>query len=106
MAKVDLPHVINNFHPKTDLVLDKKTFIFTMAHSSNLLFGDLLNIMYELLRDCFFLDDSINDFDIIFEICEHIVHGHFLPSISCLFVALRLLALKKQIKNIRTIRIK
>ncbi len=39
------------------------------------------------------------------EICEHIIRGHVLPLVSCLLVALRLVALKKQVKGIRLIAI-
>jgi hypothetical protein len=57
--------------------------------------------VYELLEDYFVLDDSINDFDLIFGICEHITCGHVPPLISHLLVASRLLTLEKQIRGIR-----
>ncbi len=62
-------------------------------------------MVYELLQDYFVLDDSASGFDLFFEICKHIAHGHVLPSISRLFVASQLLALEKQAKGIRPITI-
>jgi hypothetical protein len=54
-------------------------------------------MVYELLQDCFVLDDFVNGFDFFFlEICRHIVHGHVLPSVSRLLVASWLLILEKQ----------
>jgi hypothetical protein len=44
-------------------------------------------MVYELLRDCFVLDDFVSGFDLFFEICKHIAHGHVHPSISHLLVA-------------------
>ncbi len=57
--------------------------------------------MYELLQDYFVLDDYINDFDLIFEIFEHITCGHVPPLVSHLRVTSRLLTLEKQIRSIR-----
>jgi len=39
LAKVDLPPFVNNFHPETNLVLEKETFIFTLTcfHISHLM---------------------------------------------------------------------
>jgi hypothetical protein len=62
-------------------------------------------MVYELLRDYFVPDDSASGFDLFFEICKHIVHGHVPPSISRLLVASRVLALEKQAKGIRPITI-
>jgi hypothetical protein len=44
--------------------------------------------MYELLWDCFVPDDFVSGFEFFIEICEHIIHGHVLPSLSQLLVAL------------------
>ncbi len=57
--------------------------------------------MYELLKDYFVFDDSTNDFDLIFEICEHITCGRVPPLVSHLLIALRLLVLEKQIRGVR-----
>ncbi len=59
-----------------------------------------LGMVYELLRDCFVLDDFVNGFDLFFEICRHITHGHVPPSVSCLLVVLQLLALEKQARSV------
>jgi hypothetical protein len=58
-------------------------------------------MVYELLRNCFVPDDLASGFNLFFEICAHISHGHVPPSISHLFVALQLLALEKQAKGVR-----
>jgi hypothetical protein len=57
--------------------------------------------VYELLQDYFVLDDYINDFDLIFEIFEHITCGHVPPLVSHLLVASRLLTLEKKIRGVR-----
>jgi hypothetical protein len=36
LVEVDLPPFVDDFHPKMDFVLDKKTFIFSLACSSRL----------------------------------------------------------------------
>jgi hypothetical protein len=86
--------------------LDKNIFIFILAHSPHLLFNSPLGMVYELLWYCFVLDDFGSGFDFFFDICGHIVHGHVLPSISCLLVASWLLALDKQARNVQPIAIK
>jgi hypothetical protein len=57
-------------------------------------------MVYELLQDCFVFDDSNSGFDYFFEICGYITHSYVPPSVSCLLVASRLLALEKQTKGI------
>ncbi len=52
------------------------------------------------MRFSFILDDYVNGFDIFFEIWRHITSDHVLPSISHLFIALRLLALEKQSEGV------
>jgi len=61
--------------------------IFVLACSPCFSFGDFSNIVYELLQDCFFPNDSMNDFNLFFEICERIAHGHVPSFVSCLFLA-------------------
>jgi hypothetical protein len=58
-------------------------------------FDGPLGMVYELLWDCFFLNDSISGFDLFFKVCGHIVWSHVPPSVSCLFFASRLLTLEK-----------
>ncbi len=62
--KVDLPFFVNNFHRKTNLVLDRETFISALTHFACLSSSGLLGMVYELLQDCFVLDDFTNGFDI------------------------------------------
>jgi len=96
LVEVDLPCFVNNFHPKMDLALDKKAFIFALTHSPCLSSNGFSGMVYELLWDSFVHEDFVSGFDYFFEICKHIVHGHVPPSVSCLFVALQLLVLEKQ----------
>jgi hypothetical protein len=63
LAKVDLPPFVHNFHPKTDLVLDRKAFIYTLTHSPPLSFGCPSSMVYELLENCFVFSDSVSGFD-------------------------------------------
>jgi len=89
------PFFINDFHLETDLLLNRKTFISTLTHSPCLSFGSPLGTVYELLWDCFVLDDFINGFDYFFDIRKHITRGHVPPSISCLHVALWIIGFGK-----------
>jgi hypothetical protein len=75
--------------------LDIEAFIFALTRFSCFLIDDLLNMVYELLWDCFVLNNFVGDFDLFLEICEHITCGHVPPLISHLLVALRLLLLEK-----------
>jgi hypothetical protein len=72
------------------VILNWVTFISTLACSPH-----LSSMVYEFLQDCFVPDDSMNGFDLFFEVCGHIVWGHIPPLISCLFFASRLLVLEK-----------
>jgi len=99
-AKVDLLLFVYNFHPKMNIVLDKEAFISALTRSPRLSSGDPLCMVYELLHDCFVLDDSISGFDILFELCGHIFCGHVPPLVSRLLVASQLLALEKQVGGI------
>jgi hypothetical protein len=49
LAEVDFPPFVNDFHLKTNFILDKKAFIFTLARSPCLLFSSPLGMVYELL---------------------------------------------------------
>jgi hypothetical protein len=100
LVNVELPLFVDDFHLETNLTLDRKTFIYTLTHSPCLSSNNPLILVYELLQDYFVFEDFTNDFDLIFEICEHITHGHVPPSISHLFIASQLLASKKQIEGI------
>jgi hypothetical protein len=87
LAEADLPPFVNDFHPKTNLVLDRKAFIFTLTPFPHLSSGGPSSMVYELLWDYFDPNDSTNGFDLYLKICGHIVHGHVPPSISHLLVA-------------------
>jgi hypothetical protein len=100
LVEVNLPPFVSDFHPKMDLVLDKKAFIFIVACFPCLSFNGLLNMVYELLQDCFVPNDSTTGFHLLFEICKHIACGHVPPLVSSLLVALQLLALEKQVGGI------
>jgi uncharacterized membrane protein len=62
-------------------------------------------MMYELLRNCFVLDDFMSGFDLFFEICGHIVRSHVPRLILCLFSKFRFLVLEKQFGGIHPITI-
>jgi hypothetical protein len=49
LAEVDLLHFVNNFHPKMDLVLDRKALIYVLTRFSRLSSNDPLGLVYELL---------------------------------------------------------
>jgi hypothetical protein len=102
-AEVDLPPFMNDFHLEMKVILNRKTFIFVLAHSPYLFSSGPLGMVYELLRDCFAPDDFASGFNLFFEICRHIVQGRVPPSISRSFFTSRLLVLKKQSGNIRSI---
>jgi hypothetical protein len=67
-----------------DFVLDIEAFIFALTRFSHLSFYDSSNMVYELLWDCFVLDNFVGGFDFFLEICEYITRGHVPSSISCL----------------------
>jgi hypothetical protein len=48
-AKVDLPLLLNDFHPEIEVTLDQKAFFSTLARSPHLSFGGPLSIVYEFL---------------------------------------------------------
>ncbi len=68
LVEVDLPPFVNNFHPKTNFVLDKEAFTFALTCFACLSSGDLSSMVYELLQDYFVPNGSINGFDLFYEI--------------------------------------
>jgi len=100
LAEVDLPLFVNDFHPEMDFVLDREAFIYMLICFPCLSSNSPSNMVYELLKSRFVLDDFTSGFDIFFEICGHIVHGQVPPSISHLLIASQLLALEKQIGSV------
>jgi len=67
LVEVDLPPFVNNFHLETNLVLDKKIFIFTLTCFPHLSSNDPSSMVYELLWDCFDPNDFANGFDFFFK---------------------------------------
>ncbi len=51
LPEVNLPPFVDNFHPETDLVLEKKTFIFALTCSPHLSSNGPSSMVYELLWD-------------------------------------------------------
>jgi hypothetical protein len=66
LDEVDLPRFVDDFHLKMNLVLDREALIFALTHSPHLSFNGPLGMVYELLQDCFVLDDYVNGFDLFF----------------------------------------
>jgi hypothetical protein len=79
LAEVDLPLFVNDFHPKTDHVLDREALIFSLTCSPRLSLSGPLGMVYEFLQYCFITDDFIGGFEFFFEICRHINCGHVPP---------------------------
>ncbi len=90
---------VDDFHLETNLILDRKTFIYALTRSPH-----PSSMAYELLQDCIVPNDYANN-PFFFEIFEHIIRGHVFPSISHLFIGLQLLALEKQDKGVQPITI-
>jgi len=104
-AEVDLTPFVNDFHPKMDLILDRKTFICILTHFPHLSSNNPSGMVYELLRDYFVPNDSTNGFDLFLKICKHITCGHVPSLISHLLITSWLITLEKQIENIQPITI-
>jgi hypothetical protein len=78
-CKVDFLSFIDDFHLETKVILNREAFIFTLAYSSRLFSTGLLDMVYELLWNCFVLDDFMGGFDFFFKLRGHIIRGH-IPS--------------------------
>jgi hypothetical protein len=50
-----------------------------LAHSSRIFSTGLLDMVYELLWNCFVLDDFVGVSDFFFKVRGHIIRGH-IPS--------------------------
>jgi hypothetical protein len=79
LVEVDFLPFIEDFHLEMEDTLDRETFISALVHSPCLSSDDPLGMVYELLQDCFVLDDYVNDFDLFFKVCGHIAQGHVPP---------------------------
>jgi hypothetical protein len=95
LAKIDLHPFVDDFHPKTKVILNWKPFIFVLACSPRLSFDGPLNMGYELSKDYFVLDDFMNGFYFFFKVCGHIAWGHVPPSVLHFLSASQLLTLEK-----------
>jgi len=62
LAKVDLPPFVDDFHLKTNFVLDGEAFIYALTCSPHLSSNGPLGMVYELLQDCFVPDDFTSGF--------------------------------------------
>jgi len=49
LVKVDLPPFVDNFHPKTNFILDIEAFIYVLTHFPHLSLDGPLGMVYELL---------------------------------------------------------
>jgi hypothetical protein len=85
LVEVDLPPFINEFHLEIEVTLNREAFISALACSPCVSSIGPLDMVYELLQNCFVLNDYMNGFDLFFEVCGHIAQGHVPPSTSHLF---------------------
>jgi hypothetical protein len=99
------PHFFNDFHLKMKIILAREAFVSTLICSPRLFSSGPLNMLYELLWNCFVPIDYAMSFDLFFEICGHIVWGHVPPLILCLFSTSWLVLLENQSRAICPIRI-
>ncbi|KAL2649469.1 hypothetical protein R1flu_017597 [Riccia fluitans] len=74
-----------------------------LARSPRLSSGGPSGMVFELLRDCFTLEDLASGFDLLFDLCTHIAQGRVSPSTAYLLGASRLLALEKPSGGVRPI---
>jgi hypothetical protein len=61
----------------------------------HLLTSNPSRMVFECLRDCFQLEDSISGFPQLFQLCFHITQGHIPPQIAHVLKATRLLTMTK-----------
>ncbi len=62
-------------------------------------------MVYELLCDCFVLNNFVSGFDLFFEVCGHITQGHVPPSVLHLLFTSWFIVLEKQSKGIHLVTI-
>jgi hypothetical protein len=79
---IDLPPFVNDFHLQTKVILNRKTFIFTLAHSPHLSSSGPSSMVYELLQDYSIPKDSTNGFDLFFEYVDTLFMVMF-PHLCC-----------------------
>ncbi len=61
---------VNDFHLEIDLVLHRKTLIFTFTCFPSFSSSVVSSMVYELLPNCFVLNDFASGFDFFLEICK------------------------------------
>jgi len=105
LVEVDLPLFVDDFHLEMKVILNQETFISTLVCSPRLSSNGSSGMVYELLRDCFVLEDYANGFKFFFKVCGHIVQGHVPPLVPHLFFAFQFLTLEKQSGSMRSITI-
>ncbi len=66
-VEVDFPPFVDDFHHETEVTLDRKSFISTLACSPYLYSSGPLNMMYEHLQNCFVPNDFASGFDLFFQ---------------------------------------
>jgi len=87
LVEVDLPPFVDDFYLETEVILDHDAFVFALVHSSRLSSSGLSDMVYELLRNCFVLDDFASGFDLFLKVCGHIVRSHVPPLVLILLSA-------------------
>jgi hypothetical protein len=68
LVEVDHPPFVDDFHPEMEVTLDWEAFVFALAQLPHLFFDGPLGMVYELLWDCFFLNDLASGFDLFFDV--------------------------------------
>ncbi|KAL2608123.1 hypothetical protein R1flu_026696 [Riccia fluitans] len=74
-----------------------------LARFLRLSFGGPSGMVFELLRDCFILEDLASGFDLLFDLCTHIALGRVSASTAYLLGASHLLTLEKPSGGVRPI---
>jgi hypothetical protein len=72
LVEVDLPPFVDDFHHETKVILDWEAFMSTLVHSPHLSSNGPSCMVYELLQDYFFPNDSTSSFNLFFKVCGHI----------------------------------
>jgi hypothetical protein len=99
LVEVDLAPLVDDFHPKTQIILDQQTFISTLVCSPPFSFVGPLGMVYELLQNYFVPNDFTSGFDLFFEVCGHIVQGHVPLLVLRLLSTFQFLMLKKKVQR-------
>jgi hypothetical protein len=74
LVEVDLAPFVDDFHLKTQIILDQRTFISALACSPPFSFVGPLGMVYELLQNYFVPNDFTSGFDLFFEVCAMWAH--------------------------------